>query len=134
MIGVIVMAHGKLADEFLKVAEQIMGPQKHVFAYNVDSENMPENAVQELEKIVNKLNQGSGVLLLTDLFGGSPSNLALSILETGKTEVLAGLNLPMLLKVLSLRDKENLNDLVHHAQEAAKKYIRVGGDLLLGHE
>ena len=131
MIGVIILAHGKLGEEFISVAEQIVGPQKNIHTLSVDAKDVFPQASDNLKELIEKSDNGKGVLILTDLFGGTPSNLALSVLGfSEKLEVLAGINLPMLVKVLSLRENEPLEKLVHMAQEAGKKYIHIANDVL----
>lgn len=130
MISVIILAHGKLAEEFVNVAQKIVGPQENLHALSIDSEDLFPQASQNLKDLIQKTDNGTGVLILTDLFGGTPSNLALSVLAFSKVEVLAGINLPMLIKVLSIREKEPLDQLVHRAQEAGKKYIHIANDVL----
>jgi PTS system mannose-specific IIA component len=130
MIGVIILAHGKLGEEFIRVGEKIVGDQENIHSFSVDAQEVFPEASDNLRRLIQTSDQGDGVLILTDLFGGTPSNLALSVLGLSKVEVLAGINLPMLVKVLSSRATESLENLVHLAQDAGKKYIHVANDVL----
>ncbi len=131
MIGIIILAHGKLGEEFISVAEKIVGPQENIHTLSIDAQDILPQASDDLRTLIEKSDIGNGVLILTDLFGGTPSNLAISVLGfSKKVEVLAGINLPMLIKALSLRETEPLEKLVHMAQEAGKKYIHIANDVL----
>ncbi len=130
MIGVIVVAHGNLAQEFSHVVQKIMGPQENLHTLSIDGEELFPQATQTLKDLACQCDTGDGVLILTDLFGGTPSNLALSVLGLANIEVLAGVNMPMLIKALSLRNDTPLNKLVHLAQDAGKKYIQIANDVL----
>ncbi len=130
MIGLVLVTHGRLAEEFLSTLEHIVGPQKNVAVVCIGPDDDMEERRQEIIDKVKATQDGDGVVLLTDMFGGTPSNLAISVLEQGKVEVIAGVNLPMLIKLASVRDKESLKKTVAQAQEAGRKYINVASQLL----
>ena len=130
MIGLVLVTHGRLAEEFLQALEHIVGPQKNVAAVCIDPDDDMEERRQEIIDKVKSAQDGDGVVLLTDMFGGTPSNLAISVLEQDKVEVIAGINLPMLIKLASVRGKESLKRAVAQSQEAGRKYINVASQLL----
>ena len=130
MIGLVLVTHGRLAEEFIKVMEHIVGPQKQIAAVCMGPEDDLEKKRQEIIQKVKEVEAGKGVLILTDMFGGTPSNLAISITEDKKVEALAGINLPMLIKLASVRHSEPLADAVASAQEAGRKYINIASKLL----
>ena len=132
MIGIIILAHGKLGQELINVAEKITGPQKNLLALSIDADDSFEKTSENLKKIIKTADEGQGILIFTDLFGGTPSNLALSVLALSTVEVLTGINLPMLIKALSSRTEETqtLDKIVHIVQEAGKKYIQIANDIL----
>ncbi len=130
MIGLVLVTHGRLAEEFLSALEHIVGPQKNVAVVCIGPDDDMEERRQEIIDKVTATQDGDGVVLLTDMFGGTPSNLAISVLEQDKVEVIAGINLPMLIKLASVRGKESLNNTVAQAQEAGRKYINVASQLL----
>src|SRR5690606_36651962 len=121
-----------LAEEFVYAMEHVVGPQKCDQAICIGPEDDMERRRKDILKACAEVDAGSGVILLTDMFGGTPSNLAISVMEQTKAEVIAGLNLPMLIKLASLRTRENLEECVHHAQEAGWKYISVASYVLAG--
>jgi PTS system mannose-specific IIA component len=132
MIGIIILAHGKFGQELINVAEKITGPQKNLLALSIDADDSFEKTSENLKKIIKTADEGQGILIFTDLFGGTPSNLALSVLALSTVEVLTGINLPMLIKALSSRTEETqtLDKIVHIVQEAGKKYIQIANDIL----
>ena len=130
MIGLVLVTHGKLAQEFISAMEHVVGPQKNVLSVCIGPEDDMEQRRKEIIASVAKVDKGNGVAILTDMFGGTPSNLAISVLDQGKVEVIAGINLPMLIKLASLRSSANLTDAVRQAQEAGRKYINVASQLL----
>ena len=130
MIGLVLVTHGRLAEEFLQALEHIVGPQQNVAAVCIDPDDDMEERRQEIIDKVKSAQDGDGVVLLTDMFGGTPSNLAISVLEQDKVEVIAGINLPMLIKLASVRGKETLKRAVAQSQEAGRKYINVASQLL----
>ncbi len=130
MIGMVLVTHGHLAEEFVKALEHVVGPQQHVETVCIGAEDDMELRRAEIIDSVAKVENGDGVVLLTDMFGGTPSNLAISVLGQGPVEVIAGINLPMLIKLAGLRSGSSLNDAVAQAQEAGRKYINVASQLL----
>lgn len=130
MIGLVLVTHGHLADEFIAAMEHVVGPQENVAAICIGPDDDMEQRRSDISKAVNDVSTGDGVVLLTDMFGGTPSNLAISIMERANAEVIAGINLPMLVKLASCRDKCSLDECVLKAQEAGKKYINVASQLL----
>jgi mannose PTS system EIIA component len=132
MIGLVIVTHGRLAQEFVYAMEHVVGPQAGVAAVCIGPEDDMEQRRRDILKCVAEVDDGQGVILLTDMFGGTPSNLAISVMEQTKAEVIAGLNLPMLIKLASLRGRENLTTCVASAQEAGRKYISVASYVLAG--
>jgi PTS system mannose-specific IIA component len=130
MIGVLITTHGNLGCEFLKVAEMIRGPLKDVMHISVDQTKGVEDLKKDINAAIKKLDQGQGVLILTDLFGGTPSNLSLSLLKEGKVEVVTGVNLPMLLKLSDTREKMNLQDFANYIKEYGRKNIYLASEIL----
>ena len=132
MIGLVIVTHGRLAQEFVYAMEHVVGPQAGVVAVCIGPEDDMEQRRRDILKSVAAVDDGQGVILLTDMFGGTPSNLAISVMEQTRAEVIAGLNLPMLIKLASLRGRENLTTCVASAQEAGRKYISVASYVLAG--
>lgn len=132
MIGLVIVTHGRLAQEFLFAMEHVVGPQTGVVAVCIGPDDDMEQRRRDILKAATEVNEGQGVILLTDMFGGTPSNLAISVMEQTHAEVIAGLNLPMLIKLASVRGRENLTDCVAAAQEAGRKYISVASYVLAG--
>ena len=130
MIGMVLVTHGRLAAEFIAALEHVVGPQERVASVCIGPDDDMEQRRQDILRSVAEVDDGSGVVLLTDMFGGTPSNLAISVMDRGKVEVVAGVNLPMLIKLASLRQTEKLADAVRGAQEAGRKYINVASQLL----
>ncbi|HIJ44433.1 MAG: PTS sugar transporter subunit IIA [Rhodospirillales bacterium] len=130
MIGMILVTHGRLAEELVAALEHVVGPQTDIATICIGSDDdMEERRVHILEKVA-KADKGNGVVLLTDMFGGTPSNLAISIMEKANVEVIAGVNLPMLIKLASVRRSESLAEAATSAQEAGRKYINIASQLL----
>ena len=134
MIGLVLVTHGLLAREFVAATEHVVGPQENVRAICIGADDDMEERRQEILAAVETVNTGDGVILLTDMFGGTPSNLAISIMEKAKVEVIAGINLPMLIKLASVRNSAELHDAVEQAQESGRKYINVASNVLSGEE
>lgn len=132
MIGMVLVTHGRLADEFIAALEHVVGPQRNVSAVCIGPDDDMEKRRREIIEQVARVDDGSGVVVLTDMFGGTPSNLAISIIDRAKIEVIAGMNLPMLIKLASVRNTEKLVDAVASAREAGRKYINVASQLLAG--
>lgn len=124
------MTHGRLADEFVAALEHVVGPQPDVATVCIGPDDDMERRRQDILQSTAKVDSGAGVVLLTDMFGGTPSNLAISIMDKAKVEVIAGVNLPMLIKLASVRQHESLTEAVASAQEAGRKYINVASRLL----
>lgn len=130
MIGLVLVTHGHLAEEFVAALEHVVGPQTHIETVCIGPDDDMEKRRKDILENVEKVNVGSGVVLLTDMFGGTPSNLAISVMDKVNVEVIAGVNLPMLIKLASVREHEDLKTAVTHAQEAGRKYINVASRLL----
>jgi PTS system mannose-specific IIA component len=128
----VIVTHGRLAEEFVSAMEHVVGPQSAVKAICIGPEDDMERRRSDILKACAVVDSGSGVILLTDMFGGTPSNLAISVMEQTRAEVIAGLNLPMLIKLASVRQREDLQSCVAHAQEAGRKYISVASYVLAG--
>ena len=125
-----ITTHGNLGSEFMKVAEMIKGTLKSVMHISIDQTKGMEELKKEITAAIRKLDQGQGVLILTDLFGGTPSNLSLSLLKEGKVEVVTGINLPMLLKLTDIREKMNLQDFAMHIRDYGRKNIYLASEIL----
>ena len=132
MIGLVIVTHGRLAEEFIFAMEHVVGPQAAVAAICIGPEDDMERRRRDIMNACSQVDDGGGVILLTDMFGGTPSNLAISVMEQTQAEVIAGLNLPMLIKLASVRQKLPLEDCVAAAQEAGRKYISVASWVLQG--
>lgn len=130
MLGVILVTHGNLASEFVAAAEHVVGVQEQLRAICIHAEADMEKMRAAILKAAKEVDTGTGVVLLTDMFGGTPSNLAISVMDEHNVEVIAGVNLPMLIKLLSVRKSENIKEAVLLAQEAGRKYINVASNLL----
>ncbi len=133
MIGVVLVTHGRLADELKAATEHVVGPQTLFRTVCIGPQDDMERRREDILDAIKAVDVGDGVILLTDMFGGTPSNLAISAMGTaGKVEVIAGVNLPMLIKLASVRPTAKLGDAVDKAQEAGRKYIRVASKELAG--
>lgn len=132
MIGMVLVTHGRLADEFIAATEHVVGPQEAIRAISIGPDDDMERRRAEIVQAVEDVDSGHGVILLTDMFGGTPSNLAISLLDRANVEVIAGINLPMLIKLAKVRQDNNLKDAVAKAQESGRKYINVASILLQG--
>ena len=130
MIGVVLVTHGQLAEEFRHAVEHVVGPQEQMEAVAIGADDDIEQRRKDIIAAVAKVETGSGVIVLTDMFGGTPSNLAISVMETGRVEVVAGMNLPMLIKLSSVRKGDDIALAVEQAQTAGRKYINVASQLL----
>lgn len=130
MIGLVLVTHGRLATEFRIAMEHVVGPQQAVEAICIGPEDDMEARRADIAAAVERVDDGSGVILLTDLFGGTPSNLAISLLRAGHVEVIAGVNLPMLIRLESARKAMTVKEAVAAAREAGTKYISVASELL----
>ncbi|PCJ61049.1 MAG: PTS fructose transporter subunit IIA [Rhodospirillaceae bacterium] len=134
MIGLVLVTHGCLADEFAKALEHIVGPQKQLQTVCIHPEDDMEKRREEILARVADVDTGDGVVVLTDMFGGTPSNLAISTMDHAGAEVIAGLNLPMLIKLASVRAKTDVVTAVAAAQDAGRKYINVASHFLAEEE
>ncbi len=132
MIGLVLVTHGRLAEEFIAATEHVVGPQERIRAVCIGPDDDMERRRKDIIEAVGAVDDGDGVILLTDMFGGTPSNLAISVMDRAKVEVIAGMNLPMLIKLASVRKEESLERAVLSAQESGRKYINVASSLLNG--
>ena len=132
MIGLVLVTHGRLADEFVAALEHVVGPQPQIASVSIGPEDDMERRRQDIVEAVRQVDSGQGVAVLTDMFGGTPSNLAISIMDQGRIEVVAGVNLPMLIKLAKVRGDSPLQKAVGLAQEAGRKYISVASQVLSG--
>jgi PTS system mannose-specific IIA component len=135
MIGIVVVTHGQLARELVAAAEMIIGDIPNVTAVSMGWQESPEDAQREIEEAIARVESGKGTVVLTDMFGGTPSNLSLTLLDKGRVEVVTGVNLPMLIRLASLREEEEGDDLREVAAEAAregKDNVYLASDLLQG--
>lgn len=132
MIGLLIVTHGGLACEFRAALEHVVGPQQQLETISIGPDDDMEARRQEILAAVRRLDTGEGVILLTDMFGGTPSNLSISILDEANVEVIAGVNLPMLVRLASVRDDTPLAKAVDLAKEAGRKYISVARQVLSG--
>ena len=130
MIGLVLVTHGRLADEFVAAMQHVVGPQEQIKAISIGADDDIEQRRRDIVEAVDATDNGAGVIILTDMFGGTPSNLAISTLERPDLEVIAGVNLPMLIKLAGVRVDGDLQSAVVEAQEAGKKYINVASRLL----
>ena len=132
MIGMVLVTHGHLATEFRAALEHVVGPQQDIETITIGPEDDMEQRRQDIVQAVATVDSGGGVVLLTDMFGGTPSNLAISVMNGSQVEVVAGINLPMLIKLASVRDATSLEQAVLQAQDAGRKYINVASRVLSG--
>ncbi len=132
MIGLVLVTHGHLADEFRKAVEHVVGPQQSFETVSIGADDDMEQRRKDIVDAVAHTDTGNGVIVLTDMFGGTPSNLAISVMEAGRVEVIAGVNLPMLIKLSSVRNGNHMADALDEAQAAGRKYINVASQLLSG--
>jgi len=130
MIGLVLVTHGQLAAEFVRAMEHVVGPQEAIEAICIGPEDDMEARRADIATAVAAVDQGRGVILLTDLFGGTPSNLAISLMEPGRIEVIAGVNLPMLIRLEGARKMMKVQAAVAAAREAGRKYISVASEVL----
>ena len=130
MIGLVLVTHGRLAAEFVTAMEHVVGPQDAIEAICIGPDDNMEARRKDIAEAIGRVEQGQGVIILTDLFGGTPSNLAISLMKSENIEVIAGVNLPMLVKLARVRGDLAIKDAVKVAQEAGRKYIQVASDML----
>jgi PTS system mannose-specific IIA component len=132
MFGIVIVTHGRLAEEFLSAMQHIVGPVSHVKTVCIGPNDDVEERRDEISTAIAAVDLGRGVVLVTDMFGGTPCNLALTHLQRDKVEVLAGANLPSLIKLVGLRDKRPIDEAVREAIESGRKYMRAGSYELAG--
>lgn len=130
MIGIVLVTHGRLAEELVAAMEHVVGPQDAVATICIGPDDDMEERRGQILDSISKVDDGAGVILLTDMFGGTPSNLAISVIEKANVEVIAGVNLPMLIKLASVRGESPLKDAAIQAQDAGRKYINIASQLL----
>ena len=129
MIGLMIITHGNLALELRSAMEHMIGDQNNIEIFSITPEDDVDIQKNNIEKKLKELKQGKGVIILTDVFGGTPSNLALNFLEPGVVEIMSGVNLPMLIKICQLRDKDIL-EVIQEGKNAAQKYISIASEIL----
>jgi PTS system mannose-specific IIA component len=132
MIGVVLVTHGHLADEFRLAVEHVVGPQENFATVCIGADDDMERRRADIVEAVARVDTGAGVIILTDMFGGTPSNLAISVMRAGSVEVIAGVNLPMLIKLTSVRTGGDMAAALQEAQTAGRKYINVASQVLSG--
>jgi PTS system mannose-specific IIA component len=130
MIGLVLVTHGGLAKEFVTAMEHVVGPQERIAPICIGAEDDMEARRVDIAKAISEVDDGSGVIILTDLFGGTPSNLAISLMKSDKIEVIAGVNLPMLIRLEGARKTMDVKAAVAAAREAGRKYISVASEVL----
>jgi len=131
MVGVVIAAHGELAKEFLATTELIMGaPLTSVVGVSIDAKEPPEVIAKKIDEKIKEVDENDGVLVITDMFGGTPSNYSLSFLEEGKVEVLSGLNLPMMIGIASERKGKTLQQLAKFIRGIARDNVSLASDIL----
>ncbi len=130
MIGLVLVTHGRLAEEFRHAVEHVVGVQESFETVSIGADDDMEERRREIVDAVARADSGAGVIILTDMFGGTPSNLAISVMETGRVEVIAGMNLPMLIKLTSVRAGDDMAASLEGAQIAGRKYINVASQVL----
>ncbi|MCT8998124.1 PTS sugar transporter subunit IIA [Chelativorans intermedius] len=132
MIGIVLVTHGRLAEEFRHAVEHVVGPQENLETVSIGAEDDMEQRRRDIVDAVARADTGAGVIILTDMFGGTPSNLAISVMDAGRVEVVAGMNLPMLIKLSSVRAGNDMALALEEAQTAGRKYINVASQVLNG--
>jgi len=132
MIGIVLVTHGRLADEFRSAVEHVMGAQQQMETISIEPNDNIDSRRQEIIAAVKRVNSGGGVAILTDMFGGTPSNLSISVMNEPNIEVVAGINLPMLVKLVTVRGDVPLGEAVTQAQAAGRKYINIASRVLAG--
>lgn len=130
MIGLVFVTHGRLAEEFRAALEHVVGPQDKLETVSIGPDDDMELRRKDILEAITRVDDKDGVILLTDMFGGTPSNLAISIMDHSRIEVIAGINLPMLIKLATIRAEANLEDAVLAAQDAGRKYISIASQVL----
>ena len=132
MIGLVLVTHGRLAIEFRAALEHVVGPQQQIESVTIGPDDDVEQRRKDIIEAIKRVDTGDGVAVLTDMFGGTPSNLSISCMSRPKVEVVAGINLPMLVKLAKVRSEQPLHDAVIAAQEAGRKYVTIASRVLAG--
>ncbi|MDX2289269.1 MAG: PTS sugar transporter subunit IIA [Hyphomicrobiaceae bacterium] len=132
MIGLVIVTHGKLADEFRSALEHVVGPQRHLETVSIGPDDDMVERRREILAAIGRAETGRGVIVLTDMFGGTPSNLAISVMDEAKIDVIAGINLPILVKLSSVRADLTLAEAVVEARDAGRRYIKIASQELSG--
>jgi PTS system mannose-specific IIA component len=130
MIGLVLVTHGRLAEEFVVAMEHVVGKQERIAAISIGPEDDMESRRADIAAAIAEVDSGRGVIVLSDLFGGTPSNLAISLMEAGRIEVIAGINLPMLIRLGSARKTMKVTEAVAAARDAGRKYITIASEVL----
>jgi PTS system mannose-specific IIA component len=130
MIGIIIVSHGNLALELKSAMEHILGVQQNIEILSLFPNDDLDKKKDELEKLINEFDPNKGIIILTDMFGGTPSNLAISFLKNKKIEVISGANLPMLVKLIGLRENDDLKKIAEQAKDSAQRYISIASEIL----
>jgi PTS system mannose-specific IIA component len=130
MIGIIIVTHGNLALELKSAMEHILGVQKNIEIICISSDDDLDERKNDIKGSIKKIDNNNGIVMLTDMFGGTPSNLAISFLKTGKIEIISGVNLPMLVKLIGLRDSNDLSGVAQETKDSAQKYISIASEIL----
>ncbi|MDQ0251282.1 PTS system mannose-specific IIA component [Sphingomonas kyeonggiensis] len=130
MIGLVLVTHGRLAEEFVVAMEHVVGKQEQIASICIGPEDDMEGRRADIAEAIKSVDSGRGVIVLSDLFGGTPSNLAISLMEAGRVEVIAGINLPMLIRLGSARKTMKVTEAVAAARDAGRKYITVASEVL----
>jgi PTS system mannose-specific IIA component len=130
MIGVLIVTHKELAEALMSVYDLILGGHEGILALSLDPNDPPETSQQQIQRALSRVNNGRGVLILTDMLGGTPSNLTLPFLQEDKVEVITGVNLPMLMKLAQLRDQKNLREVALALKQSGQKGIAVASEVL----
>jgi PTS system mannose-specific IIA component len=132
MIGIVIVTHGGLAREFRAALEHVVGPQQQIETISIGPDDDIKGRRTDLLSAIRGVDGGRGVVLLTDMFGGTPSNLAISVMDEMRVEVVAGINLPMLIKLASVRSEHSITEAIDLAKDAGRKYINVASQVLAG--
>ena len=134
MIGIIIVSHGNLALELKSAMEHILGVQQNIEILSLFPDDDLDKKKDNLEKLINEFDSSKGIIILTDMFGGAPSNLAISFHKNKKIEVISGANLPMLVKLIGLRENDDLKKIAKEAKDSAQRYISIASEILLENE
>lgn len=132
MIGLVLVTHGHLAEEFRAALEHVVGPQGQIVTISIGPDDDMEKRRNDIVAAIQKVDSGEGAIVLTDMFGGTPCNLAISVMQSSRVEVIAGVNLPMLIKLARIRAEVPLSEAITAAYDAGRKYINVASQVLAG--